>query len=162
MLTESSGKPGCRIHFIVLFFAWVIIGPFSTNVLAYERAIGTAPPMANPHTPPPGPNTPPASGIVGLALHITATKIGEPARLIIRAVHPAGPAGRAGITHGEEIISVDGHPITGKTYQEAVSLIRGETGTTVKLGLRGPQGERVISVIRVNESILMEQTPPAL
>ncbi len=162
MRKESTCQFGYGIHFIVLFFVWVVIGPFSTNVLAYERAVGTAPPMANPHAPLPGPNTPPASGIVGLALHITATKIGEPARLIVRAVHPAGPAGRAGITHGEEIVSVDGHPTTGKTYQEAVSLIRGETGTTVKLGLKGPQGERVISVIRVNESILMKQTPPAL
>ena len=135
--------------------------PFSTSPLAYQLPTAT-PPMANPHAPHPGPNTPPASGIVGLALHITATKIGEPARLIIRAVHPAGPAGRAGITHGEEITSVNGQPLSGKTYQEAVMLIRGEIGTSVKLGLQGPQGERTISVVRVNESILMEQTPQTM
>ena len=118
--------------------------------------------MTNPHAPHPGPNTSPASGIVGLALHITATKIGEPARLIIRAVHPSGPASRSGIAHGEEVVSVNGQTLQGKTYQEAVMLIRGEIGTSVKLGLQGPQGERTVSIIRVNESILMEQTPQTM
>ena len=102
------------------------------------------------------------SGIVGLALHLTAHRVGDPAQLIIRAVHPSGPAARAGITHGEEISSVNGQSIAGKTYQEVVSLIRGETGSSVQLGLRGPQGERIITLIRVNESILMEQTPQTM
>jgi len=102
------------------------------------------------------------SGIVGLALHLTARRVGDPAQLIIRAVHPSGPAARAGIMHGEEISSVDGQSLTGKTYQEAIAIIRGEIGTTVRLGLRGPRGERVVSIIRVNESILMEQTPQTL
>ena len=102
------------------------------------------------------------SGIVGLALHLTARRVGDPAQLIIRAVHPSGPAARAGITHGEEISSVNGQALAGKTYQEAVSLIRGEIGTTVNLGLKGPQGEHTISIIRVNESILMEQTPQTM
>jgi len=102
------------------------------------------------------------SGIVGLALHLTARRVGDPAQLIIRAVHPSGPAARAGIMHGEAISSVNGQSLTGKTYQEAVGIIRGEIGTNVRLGLRGPQGERVISVIRVNESILMEQTPQTM
>ena len=149
-------------HFVLVALVFVIIGLYSTSILAHEQFISTKPPMANPHAPHPGPNTKPASGIVGLALHITATKIGEPARLIIRAVHPSGPASRAGIAHGEEIISVDGHPLQGKTYQETVMLIRGAIGTSVKLRLQGPQGNRTISVVRVNESILMEQTPQTM
>ena len=116
----------------------------------------------NPHASPPGPNTPPPPGIVGLALHITAGRIGEPARLIIRAVHPSGPAARAGLNHGEEILTVDGVPLTGKTYQEAVGLIRGEVGSSVKLGLTGPQGERTVSLVRISESVLLEQTPQAM
>jgi carboxyl-terminal processing protease len=99
---------------------------------------------------------------VGLALHITADRIGDPAQLIIRAVHPSGPAARAGITHGEEILTVNEEPVAGKTYQEAVRLIRGEVGSTVKLGLRGPQGERTVSLVRVSESVLMEQTPEVM
>lgn len=116
----------------------------------------------NPHASPPGPNTPMPSGIVGIAMHITAGRIGDPAQLIIRAVHPSGPAARAGLTHGEEILAVDGEPVAGKGYQEVVGLIRGEIGSSVKLSLRGPQGERTISLMRASEQQLMEQAPPVM
>lgn len=99
---------------------------------------------------------------MGLALHITAGRIGDPAQLIIRAVHPSGPAARAGLTHGEEIVTVNEVPVAGKTYQEAVGLIRGEIGSSVTLGLKGPQGEHLVSLIRISESVLMEQTPQAM
>lgn len=119
-------------------------------------------PSAIPHKIQDGPVSPHhtlPSGIVGLALHLTAKRVGDPAKLIIRAVHPAGPAARAGITHGEEIYAVNEQAIAGKTYQEVVGLIRGEIGNSVKLGLRGPQGKRTITLVRINEKILMEQTP---
>ena len=146
---------------LTLALTLLLPGLFSTSLFAYQLSVAS-PPMTNPHAPHPGPNTAPSSGIVGLALHITATKIGEPARLIIRAVHPSGPASRSGIAHGEEVVSVNGQTLQGKTYQEAVMLIRGDIGTSVKLGLQGPQGERTVSVVRVNESILMEQTPQTM
>jgi carboxyl-terminal processing protease len=82
--------------------------------------------------------------------------------LIIRAVHPSGPAARAGLTHGEEIVTINEVSVAGKTYQETVGLIRGEVGSTVKLGLKGPQGERTVDLVRVSESVLMEQTPQAM
>lgn len=129
---------------------------------ASEKPFGTAPPSTNPHASPPGPNTPLPSGIVGLALHITAGRIGDPAQLIIRAVHPSGPAARAGLTHGEEIVTINEVSVAGKTYQETVGLIRGVVGSTVKLGLKGPQGERTVDLVRVSESVLMEQTPQAM
>jgi S1-C subfamily serine protease len=123
---------------------------------------GESPETMNPHAGSPGPNTPLPSGIVGLALHITATRIGDPAVLIIRAVHPAGPAARAGVAHGEEVLAVDGDPVNGKTHQEVVALIRGDVGSSVKLDLQGPQGRRTISLLRVSEEQLMEQTPPVM
>jgi len=142
--------------------ALFLIVSFAQNSLAYEEPAGNPPTSTNPHTSPPGPNTPLPSGIVGLALHITAGRIGDPAQLIIRAVHPSGPAARAGLTHGEEIVSVNEVPVAGKTYQEAVGLIRGEVGSSVQLGLRGPQGEHTVNLVRVSESVLMEQTPQAM
>ncbi|MDH5427097.1 MAG: PDZ domain-containing protein [Nitrospirota bacterium] len=130
--------------------------------LAYEGSPDHADAPTNPHASPPGPNTPMPSGVVGIAMHVTAGRIGDPAQLIIRAVHPSGPATRAGLVHGEEIMTVDGAPVAGKTYMEVVGLIRGETGSSVKLGLRGPQGERTVSLMRVSEEMLMEQTPPSM
>jgi len=135
---------------------------FTPGALAYEGTDGHAEAPTNPHASPPGPNTPMPSGIVGIAMHVTAGRIGDPAQLIIRAVHPSGPATRAGLVHGEEIMTVDGAPVAGKTYMEVVGLIRGEVGSSVKLGLRGPQGERTVSLMRISEEKLMEQTPPSM
>ena len=142
--------------------ALFLVASWAPESLAYEEPSGNAPQSTNPHASPPGPNTPVPSGIVGLALHITAGRIGDPAQLIIRAVHPSGPAARAGLTHGEEIVTVNEVPVAGKTYQEAVGLIRGEVGSSVNLGLKGPQGEHTVNVVRVSESVLMEQTPQAM
>jgi len=58
------------------------------------------------------------------------------------------------LNHGEEVYAVNGEPVTGKTYQEVIGLIRGEVGTTVKLGLRGPRGERTISLRRGDKTVL--------
>lgn len=135
---------------------------FAPWALAYEGPTGQAATPTNPHASPPGSNTPMPSGIVGIAMHVTAGRIGNPSQLIIRAVHPSGPAARAGLAHGEEIMAVDDAPVAGKTYMEVVGLIRGESGSSVKLGLRGPQGERTISLMRVSEEMLMEQTPPSM
>ena len=142
--------------------ALFLVAAWAPDSLAYEEPVDDPPHSTNPHASPPGPNTPLPSGIVGLALHITAGRIGDPAQLIIRAVHPSGPAARAGLTHGEEIVTVNEVSVAGKTYQEAVGLIRGEVGSSVTLGLRGPQGEHTVSLVRISESVLMEQTPQAM
>jgi C-terminal processing protease CtpA/Prc len=140
--------------------------------LACLMLLGAETFAVSPHTSPNGPTIGPKksgdphlslqSGIVGLALHLTARRVGDPAQLIIRAVHPSGPAARAGVTHGEEIYSVNGGSLIGKTYQEVIRIIRGEIGSRVQLGLRGAQGERTVTLLRVNESILMEQTPQTM
>jgi S1-C subfamily serine protease len=142
---------------LALSAALILSMAFATDSHSEE-----SPAPMNPHAGSPGPNTPLPSGIVGLALHITATRIGDPAILIIRAVHPAGPAARAGVTHGEEVLAVDGAPVNGKTHQEVVALIRGDIGSSVNLDLQGQQGRRTISLMRVSEEQLMEQTPPVM
>jgi len=162
MLTQSSA-PEISNRFLKFFIAIILSTmPITPWALGDEGHMGSSVASTNPHASPPGPNTPMASGIVGIAMHITAGRIGDPAQLIIRAVHPSGPAARAGLTHGEEIMAVDGDPVAGKTYQEVVRLIRGETGSSVKLALRGPQGERTVSLMRASEEQLMEQTPPSM
>ena len=63
------------------------------------------PPQGNPHGDLSAPMLPPP-GIIGVALHLTAKRIGDPAGLFIRATHPLGPAVKAGLAHGQEILAV--------------------------------------------------------
>ena len=162
MLTRLSFKYLANQVLKFVPVALLCMTAFTPWALAYDDPTGQTAAPTNPHASPPGPNTPMPSGIVGIAMRVTAGRIGDPAQLIIRVVHPSGPAARAGLAHGEEIMAVDGAPVAGKTYMEVVGLIRGESGSSVKLGLRGPQGERTISLMRVSEEMLMEQTPPTM
>ncbi|HRI38368.1 MAG TPA: PDZ domain-containing protein [Nitrospira sp.] len=88
-------------------------------------------------------------GVIGIALQIGAERIGDPAILYVGMVHPEGPAHQAGLHHGEEVVSVDGSAVTGKSYEQVVHMIRGDVGTAVKLGVRGETGLRELTVTRV-------------
>jgi predicted metalloprotease with PDZ domain len=88
-------------------------------------------------------------GVIGIALQIGAERIGDPAILYIGMVHPQGPAHQAGLRHGDEVVSVDGTTVTGKSYEQVVHMIRGEAGTVVKLGVRAESGLRELAVTRV-------------
>ncbi len=113
-------------------------------------------PQGNPHGDMEEPMLPPP-GIIGVALHLTAERIGDPAGLFIRATHPAGPAARAGLAHGQEILAVDGQPVKGKTYREVVAIIRGEIGKSVTLKVRTFTDVREVKIIRVSEDMLSEE-----
>jgi len=88
-------------------------------------------------------------GVIGIALQIGAERIGDPAILYVGMVHPEGPAHQAGLHHGDEVVTVDGTAVTGKTYEQVVHMIRGDVGTVVKLGARTENGIRELSVTRV-------------
>lgn len=94
------------------------------------------------------------TGVIGVSLHVGAERIGDPALLYVGMVHPEGPAHQAGLAHGDEIHSVDGTAVSGKTYEQVVTMIRGEAGTTVKLGLKGERGQREVSVTRIAQDKL--------
>jgi len=89
------------------------------------------------------------NGVVGLSLQVGAERIGDPAVLYVGMVRPEGPAQQAGLKHGDEIVSVDGTAVTGKSYEQVVKMIRGEAGTIVKLGVKGDADTREISITRV-------------
>jgi C-terminal processing protease CtpA/Prc len=89
------------------------------------------------------------NGVIGVSLQTGAERIGDPAVLYVGMVRPEGPAQQAGIKHGDEITSVDGTAVTGKSYEQVVKLIRGEAGTIVKLGIKGDTETREISITRV-------------
>jgi carboxyl-terminal processing protease len=73
-------------------------------------------------------------GGIGATVEITGTRI---------ILHPlAGqPADRAGVQDGDELLRVDGTPVSAEMTSDAVvALIRGPVGSTVTLGLRRASG----------------------
>ena len=89
------------------------------------------------------------NGVIGVSLQIGAERIGDPAVLYVGMVHPEGPAHQAGLAHGDEVVTVDGTAVSGKSYEQVVKMIRGTVGTVVKLGVKGEGGLRELSIMRV-------------
>ena len=133
-----------------IFIGLLLLGPTKNFAQESYRLQG------NPHGERSEPTLPPP-GIIGVALHLTAERIGDPAGLFIRATHPMGPAIKAGLTHGQEILTVDGMSIKGKTYREAVAMIRGEIGKSVILQVKTFSGFKEVKIVRVSEQILSEE-----
>src|SRR5690606_37451292 len=77
-----------------------------------------------------------APGDLGLTLREPAPGT-EPdqARLMVAFVRPNGPAMKAGIVVGDEIVSVDGQDVTGAHGYLFRELARVKAGTEVQLGL---------------------------
>jgi C-terminal processing protease CtpA/Prc len=88
-------------------------------------------------------------GVIGVSLHVGAERIGDPSSLYVAHVHPEGPAQQAGLKHGDEIATVNGSSVTGKTYEQVIQMVRGEAGTAVKLGVKGEGGLREIAITRI-------------
>ena len=61
-------------------------------------------------------------------------------------MHPEGPAQQAGLKHGDEVVTVNGAAVTGKTYEQVVKMVRGEAGTAVKLGVKGEGGLHELAI----------------
>ena len=94
------------------------------------------------------------NGVIGVSLQVGAERIGDSAILYVGMVHPQGPAHKAGIRHGDEVVSVDGTTVTGKSYAQVVKMIRGEAGTVVKVGVKDEKGLHELSIERVADDKL--------
>lgn len=117
----------------------------TSQVLAVEGQDKPKSDMPRPHRDDPSlPN-----GVIGVSLHVGAERIGDPASLYVAHVHPEGPAQQAGLKHGDEVVTVNGASVTGKTYEQVVKMVRGEAGTAVKLGVKGEGGLRELAITRI-------------
>ncbi|PCC68589.1 Carboxypeptidase regulatory-like domain-containing protein [Nannocystis exedens] len=91
-----------------------------------------------------------APGDLGLRVRPPApeTEPGE-AKLIVAAVRPGGPAMRAGLQVGDEIVSIDGQDVTGANGYLFHDLSAVPAGTTLKVGLgRGATIEVVADAMK--------------
>ena len=84
-------------------------------------------------------------------------------QLVIISTLDDSPAKKAGLLANDIIVGVNSDDATSWTVEEAVSKIRGEKGTTVKISvLRGEQGVKEFSITRdaiTNPSVKSEITP---
>jgi len=93
-------------------------------------------------------------GVIGVSLHVGAEHVGDTAVLYVAHVLPDGPAEKAGLKQGDELTTVDGVAVTGKTYEQVALMVRGEPGSVVKLGVKSEGGSREVSVTRVSGQTL--------
>ena len=93
-------------------------------------------------------------GVIGVSLHVGAERVGDTAVLYVAHVLPGGPAEKAGLKPGDELTTVDGVAVTGKTYEQVALMVRGEPGSVVKLGVKSEGGPREVSVTRVSGQTL--------
>ncbi len=64
--------------------------------------------------------------------------------ITIVAPIPGTPGARAGLRPGDRIVEVDGRSVDGWVTDQAVDLLRGRPGTTVRMGIRRPGADAVI------------------
>ena len=93
-------------------------------------------------------------GVIGVSRHVGAERVGDAAVLYVAHVLPDGPAEKAGLKPGDELTTVDGVAVTGKTYEQVALMVRGEPGSVVKLGVKSEGGPREVSVTRVSGQTL--------
>lgn len=79
----------------------------------------------------------------GIGAYITQNERGE---IVITRPFAGMPAAEAGLQDGDILIAVDGTPTSGWSQEKAVSELRGEIGTAVKLDVRRPPSSALISV----------------
>lgn len=59
---------------------------------------------------------------------------------------PGSPAESSGLVTGDRLISINSVNLTGRTYLNAVSLLKGDTGSVLELGVRNRFGDHSIEV----------------
>jgi carboxyl-terminal processing protease len=82
---------------------------------------------------------------VGIGVYATVTDEGE---IYIARVMEGSPAQRAGLLPGDVVVSIDGEIVKTVGYENAVNLIRGETGSQVMLEVRRGGETLTLPVIR--------------
>ncbi len=78
----------------------------------------------------------------GIHVHIST----QDGKLIVQRTLPGGPADKAGIRAGDEIVQVEEEWIQGMSMEAAVEIIKGMPGSQVELLIRRPGQNRSFRV----------------
>ncbi|MBK5281643.1 MAG: PDZ domain-containing protein [Nitrospiraceae bacterium] len=144
MITKKIGVTTTLLMSVLIIVLCQIFGTTS-EVRAAEEQDKLESQTQRPH----GDDATLPKGVIGVSLHVGAERIGDPASLYVAHVHPESPAQQAGLKHGDEVVTVNGAAVTGKTYEQVIQMVRGEAGTAVKLGVKGDEGLREIAITRI-------------
>lgn len=91
------------------------------------------------------------SVVVGIG--ISLRPFNEAKALVINDVIESGPAARAGLTFGDEIVSIDGQPTKDFDTEKAASKIRGKAGTPVDITVKRGTTQKSVHIVREQVSI---------
>ena len=78
-------------------------------------------------------------GVVGIGVELQTEEVvrDKPeSRVIVNNVVPGGPADKAGVKPGDELVNADGEDLTNLSAEEASKFVRGAAGTKLRLELR--------------------------
>jgi carboxyl-terminal processing protease len=79
--------------------------------------------------------------------------VSEPQGLRVVDVFPGSPAAKAGLGHGDLIISVGATSLAGRSSSFSASRIKGRPGTRVTLTVKSGSRRRVVSLVRADITI---------
>lgn len=86
----------------------------------------------------------------GIGVLVGINKDGE---FEIESVTQGGPSEKVGLSPGDIMLEIDGTPLAGMTVDEAVTLVRGEEGSTVKVKVRFKSDGSIKELDVVRESV---------
>ena len=82
---------------------------------------------------------------------------------VVKVISPIDdtPASRAGIKSGDYIVKIDEIQVQGKTLMEAVKLMRGKVGTSIKLTVRRKGTKKALEFKKIRREVIEVQSVDA-
>ena len=97
-----------------------------------------------------------AGAVTGIGVEVSfASDKGAGSPLVVIAPAPGGPADKAGIRPGDEIVSIDGQPTSELSLYAAGGLLQGVEGSEVALQVKSRSAKSIKEVKLVRKPILL-------
>ncbi|MBP7276435.1 MAG: PDZ domain-containing protein, partial [Kiritimatiellae bacterium] len=81
-------------------------------------------------------------------------------RTVVAGLVPGGPADRAGVLPGDELVEIGGEAVEGMTLGEVTQRTRGEAGTRLEMAIRRPGATETQQIRMERSAIELEGLPP--